>query len=186
MKRLFDICLALLLLTFVAILMLIIGLAVKLTSKGPVLHWSDRVGRRKEIFKMAKVRTMKMETPQLATHLMTDFSSYMTPVGGFLRRTSLDEIPQIWNILRGDMSFVGPRPALYNQDDLVALREKEGVNDLVPGLTGWAQVNGRDDLPIAEKVKIEAEYLGRRSFVFDLLILFLTLKNVVTKKGVSH
>ncbi len=186
MKRMFDIAGAITISPVAILLMLFIAIAVKATSKGPVLHWSSRVGKQKEIFNMAKVRTMVMDTPQLATHLMTGSDSYLTPVGSFLRKTSFDEIPQLWHILKGDMSFVGPRPALFNQDDLVALREKAGIYALAPGLTGWAQIMGRDDLSIEDKVVLETEYLKRRSFWFDLYIVAKTFSNVLARKGVTH
>ncbi len=186
MKRLFDVALALILTPPAALVMLFVAIAVKASSKGPALHLSSRVGKHKKIFRMAKVRTMKIDAPQLATHLMTESAACLTPIGGFLRKTSLDEIPQLWHILKGDMSFVGPRPALFNQDDLVALREKEGINQLMPGLTGWAQIMGRDDLSIEDKVKLETEYLKRRSLSFDLYILFKTIMNVLARKGVTH
>jgi len=186
MKRLFDIALAIAISPVAILLMVFIAIAVKTTSKGPVLHWSSRVGKHRNIFQMAKVRTMVLNTPQLATHLMTGSASYLTPVGSFLRKSSFDEIPQLWHILKGDMSFVGPRPALFNQDDLVALREKAGINDLTPGLTGWAQIKGRDNLSIADKVVLETEYLKRRSFWLDMYIIIKTATNVLARKGVSH
>jgi len=186
MKRAFD-----LLLAFVVGLVLIlpiglIALLVRMTSPGPALYWSDRVGRHNRIFRMPKFRSMRVDTPAVATHLLKDANAYLTPIGSFLRKSSLDELPQLWSILRGDMSFVGPRPALFNQDDLVALRTELGVHELVPGLTGWAQINGRDDLPIPVKVKLDAEYLRRRSFRFDLRIIAQTLVNVLRRKGVQH
>jgi len=159
---------------------------VKLTSKGPVLYWSDRVGKNNAIFKMPKFRSMKIDTPVVATHLLADPKSVLTPVGDFLRKSSLDELPQLWCILKGDMSFVGPRPALFNQDDLIALRTEKGVVKLVPGLTGWAQVNGRDDLSIMEKVALDVEYMERQSFWFDMKVLWLTVKKVFRRDGVSH
>jgi len=165
---------------------LVIAAAVRLTSSGPAIYWSDRVGKDNTIFRMPKFRTMKIDTPAVATHLMTDPDKYLTRVGKFLRRTSLDELPQIWSILVGDMSVVGPRPALFNQDDLVELRTAAGVDKLHPGLTGWAQINGRDELPIPEKVKLDAEYLERKSFLFDLKIVFLTFSSVLHRKGVAH
>jgi O-antigen biosynthesis protein WbqP len=166
-------------------LVLIAGL-VRATSPGPAIHWSRRVGRGNALFLMPKFRTMRIDTPQVATHLMTDPERWLTPVGGFLRRTSLDELPQLISVLKGDMSLVGPRPALFNQDDLVALRTEAGVAALRPGLTGWAQVNGRDELPIPVKVGLDREYLERRSFGFDLQILWMTLAGVLGSKGVSH
>ena len=186
MKRAFDIllgCLAALLL-FVPVLL--VAMAVRLTSKGPALYWSDRVGRNNAIFKMPKFRSMRVGTPAVATHLLADARSHLTPIGSFLRRSSLDELPQLWSILAGDMSFVGPRPALFNQQDLIALRTKQGVHTLVPGLTGWAQVNGRDELPIPEKVKLDVAYLQRRSLWFDVRILWTTFVKVLRRDGVSH
>ena len=163
-----------------------IAVLVQLTSKGPVLYWSDRVGRKNKIFKMPKFRSMQEDTPAVATHLLSDPDVYLSPIGGFLRRTSLDELPQLWSILKGDMSFVGPRPALFNQDDLIALRTEYEVDQLVPGLTGWAQVNGRDELPIPEKVALDVEYMQRQSFWFDLKILWMTFLKVIKRDGVSH
>lgn len=186
MKRLFDFLLAL----FACILLLlpIIGVAifVKSTSKGSILYWSERVGRNNHIFKMPKFRSMRMDTPAVATHLLSDPNKVLTPIGGFLRRSSLDELPQLWCILKGDMSFVGPRPALFNQDDLIELRTQKGVEKLMPGLTGWAQVNGRDELPIPEKVAFDVEYAMKQSFWFDSLILWRTFLKVVKSDGVSH
>ena len=166
--------------------MIIISIVIYLTSKGPVIYWSDRVGINHTIFKMPKFRSMKFDTPTVATHLMSNPEDFLSPIGGFLRRTSLDEIPQIISILKGDMSFVGPRPALFNQADLIALRSKKGLDKIPPGLTGWAQVNGRDELTIDEKVLLEVEYLERKSFWFDLKILWMTLLKVIRKDGVSH
>ena len=166
--------------------MLLIAVAVLVTSFGPVLYWSDRVGQGNVIFKMPKFRTMQINTPVMATHKMTNPNEFLTPIGGFLRRNSLDELPQLFSILMGDMSFVGPRPALYNQDDLIALRAKYGVEAIVPGLTGWAQINGRDDLPIPEKVALDVEYMERQSFLFDMKILWLTCLKVIKRDGVSH
>lgn len=166
--------------------LMLVALLVRCTSPGPILYWSDRVGRHNRLFKMPKFRSMRIDTPVVATHLLADPKIYLTPVGSFLRKSSLDELPQLWSILRGDMSFVGPRPALFNQDDLIALRTDAGVHNLVPGLTGWAQINGRDELPIAEKVRLDSEYLQRRSFCFDLRILWLTLLKVLRRDGVSH
>lgn len=165
---------------------LIIAFAVRLTSKGPALYWSDRVGRNNSIFKMPKFRTMRIGTPAVATHLLNDPSRWLTPIGAFLRKTSLDELPQLLSILKGDMSFVGPRPALFNQDDLIALRTEKGVHQLVPGLTGWAQINGRDDLPIPVKVAYDAWYLQHASFWLDLKIIFLTFVKVLRREGVTH
>ena len=185
-KRIFDVIVALLLLLFLLPLLLILALLVKLTSKGPVIYWSDRVGRNNRIFRMPKFRSMRIETPQLPTHLLSDSEVYMTPVGSFLRRSSLDELPQLWSILAGDLSIVGPRPALFNQDDLVALRTERGIHVLVPGLTGWAQVNGRDELPIPVKVQFDYEYLQRRSLKFDLAIICTTIGKVLHQEGVHH
>lgn len=186
MKRLFDFCLAGVLSVLLALPILAVAFLVKLSSPGPILYWSDRVGRHNRLFSMPKFRSMRTGTPALATHLLQNPAAWLTPVGGFLRRSSLDELPQLWSILVGDMSFVGPRPALFNQDDLVALRTACGVHELVPGLTGWAQVNGRDELPIPEKVGLDAEYLRRRSLWFDLRILWLTFVKVLRRDGVSH
>ena len=166
--------------------MLLIAVAVLVTSFGAVLYWSDRVGQGNVIFKMPKFRTMQINTPVMATHKMTNPNEFLTPIGGFLRRNSLDELPQLFSILMGDMSFVGPRPALYNQDDLIALRAEYGVEAIVPGLTGWAQINGRDDLPIPEKVALDVEYMERQSFLFDMKILWLTFLKVIKRDGVSH
>lgn len=186
MKRLTDLCLALVLSMACVIPCLLIALVIRLTSPGPALYWSDRVGRKNAIFRMPKFRTMRIDTPAVATHLLGDPDRFLTPVGSFLRKSSLDELPQLWSILKGDMSFVGPRPALFNQHDLVALRTRFHVDELLPGLTGWAQVNGRDELAIPDKVKLDAEYLARRSWLFDLKILFLTFVKVVRREGVTH
>jgi O-antigen biosynthesis protein WbqP len=185
-KREFDLILSLLLLPIVSILMAVIAITVWLTSKGPVLYWSDRVGRNNRIFKMPKFRTMKVQTPEVASHLLRDPKTHLTVVGPFLRKTSLDELPQIYSILKGDLSFVGPRPALHNQDDLVALRTEVGVHELVPGLTGWAQINGRDDLPIPVKVEYDREYLLKRTFVFDMRIILRTMVQALRGDGVAH
>lgn len=185
-KRSLDLILSLALLILLFIPLLIIGIAVKLTSKGPVFYISDRVGKKNILFKMYKFRTMKIDTPPVATHLITDPENYLTPIGNLLRKTSLDELPQLLNILKGDMSFVGPRPALFNQYDLIELRTGKGVHELVPGLTGWAQINGRDELPISAKVEFDDYYKSNQSFLFDLQILFLTLMKVFMKEGVSH
>lgn len=166
--------------------MLVVAIAVRLTSPGPVLYWSDRVGTDNKVFRMPKFRTMRIDTPVVATHLLSDPKAFLTPIGSFLRKSSLDELPQLWSILRGDMSFVGPRPALYNQDDLIALRTELGVHRLPPGLTGWAQVNGRDELEIPEKVRFDEEYLKRRSVLFDLRILWMTAAKVLGRHGVTH
>ena len=186
MKSVFDLAVGLFLFALLIIPMLLIAVAVLVTSFGPVLYWSDRVGHGNVIFKMPKFRTMQINTPVMATHKMTTPNEFLTPIGGFLRRNSLDELPQLFSIFKGDMSFVGPRPALFNQDDLIALRTEKGVDQLVPGLTGWAQINGRDDLPIPEKVALDVEYLHRRSFWFDLKILWLTCLKVIKRDGVSH
>lgn len=185
-KRLFDLLLALTAAVVLVVPVLFVALLVRLTSVGPALYWSDRVGRCNRIFKMPKFRSMRVGTPAMATHLLADPKIHLTPIGNFLRKSSLDELPQLWSILVGDMSFVGPRPALFNQDDLIALRTACGVHELVPGLTGWAQVNGRDELPIPEKVKLDVEYLRRRSFGFDIQILWLTFVKVLRRDGVSH
>lgn len=186
MKRLFDLAFALCACLVLFVPILFLALLVKLTSRGPVLYWSDRIGKDNRVFRMPKFRSMCVGTPAVATHLMKDPEAFLTPIGSFLRKASLDELPQLWSILVGDMSFVGPRPALYNQDDLVQLRTQHGVHQLVPGLTGWAQVNGRDELPIPVKVRLDLEYLQRRSILFDLRILWLTCVNVLRRRGVSH
>lgn len=185
-KRLFDIALALLAGLIVLLPLLLTALLVKLSSRGPVLYWSDRVGRYNRIFKMPKFRSMRVGTPAVATHLLDKPGAWLTPVGGFLRKSSLDELPQLWCIISGDMSFVGPRPALFNQLDLVALRTRYGLHELFPGLTGWAQINGRDELPIPDKVALDVEYLQRRSFWFDLKIIGWTFIKVAKRESVSH
>ena len=186
MKRGVDLVVGLSALVMLVVPIVIVAILVKLTSKGSILYWSDRVGRKKKIFRMPKFRTMRLDTPEMATHLMKTPVTYLSPIGGFLRRSSLDELPQLWSILKGDMSFVGPRPALFNQDDLILLRTERGVDRLMPGLTGWAQVNGRDTLPITEKVALDVEYMERQSLWFDLKILWLTVLKVVRRDGVSH
>jgi len=186
MKRLFDLVVALVAAVFLALPIVMTALAVRLTSPGPVLYWSDRVGRHNRIFKMPKFRSMRIDTPAVATHLLQNPEQWLTPIGSFLRKSSLDELPQLWSILKGDMSFVGPRPALFNQDDLVELRTEKGVHELVPGLTGWAQVNGRDELPIPQKVQLDAEYLERRSLLLDMKIIWMTALKVLARDGVSH
>jgi len=186
MKRLFDLLLAVIAALMLLLPVCMVAILVRLTSKGPALYWSDRVGVNNVIFKMPKFRSMKVDTPAVATHLLQDPKSALTPIGDFLRKSSLDELPQLWCILRGKMSFVGPRPALFNQGDLIALRTEKGVHELVPGLTGWAQVNGRDELPIPQKVDLDVEYLNRRSFLFDINILWLTFAKVVKGSDVSH
>ena len=186
MKRIFDVIIAVLLLIILLIPILVIAVLVRLTSRGHVLYWSYRVGRNNSIFKMPKFRTMRIDTPAVATHILENPDKYLTPIGSFMRRFSLDELPQLWSVLEGDMSFVGPRPALYNQEDLVALRTEKGVHKLIPGITGWAQVNGRDELTIPVKVKFDEYYLKNRSFLFDLRILWLTLYKVIKTEGVKH
>ena len=185
-KRIFDLAMAVILLCLLSVPILVIGLLVKLTSDGPILYWSDRVGIHNAIFRMPKFRTMIVDTPAVATHLMKDPDAYLTPVGSLLRKFSLDELPQLYSVLRGDISFVGPRPALYNQDDLVALRTQKGIQKIIPGITGWAQVNGRDTLPIPVKVDFDEYYLKNRSILFDLRIIALTLKKVIRGEGVTH
>lgn len=186
MKRLFNLVVALIVAVFLALIILFVALAVRMTSPGPVLYWSDRVGRHNHIFKMPKFRSMRIDTPAVATHLLQNPEQWLTPIGSFLRKSSLDELPQLWSILKGDMNFVGPRPALYNQDDLIAMRTEYGVHELVPGLTGWAQINGRDELPIPQKVALDLEYKQRQSFWFDLKIIWLTAVKVLARDGVSH
>jgi O-antigen biosynthesis protein WbqP len=185
-KRVFDLLLAWAAAMVLAVPVLLVAVLVRLTSPGPALYWSDRVGRHNKIFKMPKFRSMRVGTPAVATHLLADARSHLTPIGSFLRKSSLDELPQLWSILAGDMSFVGPRPALFNQHDLIALRTQQGVHELVPGLTGWAQVNGRDELPIPDKVKLDVEYLQRQSLWFDIRILWMTFVKVLRRDGVSH
>jgi O-antigen biosynthesis protein WbqP len=186
MKRVFDLLLAIVILVSLTIPMLIIFIVVRLTSEGPALYWSDRVGRNNLIFKMPKFRSMLINTPVVATHLLDNPNSCLSPIGGFLRSTSLDEFPQLFSVLKGDMSFVGPRPALYNQEDLIALRAKKGVDKLRPGITGWAQINGRDKLSIADKVTLDIEYMNRKSFWFDVSILCKTFFYVIKKNGVCR
>ena len=186
MKRIFDIILALVLLVVLLIPILVITGLVRLTSKGPALYWSDRVGKHNHLFRMPKFRSMKIDTPAVATHLLEDPKSVLTPICDFLRKSSLDELPQIWNILKGEMSFVGPRPALFNQADLIKLRTEAHIDGLVPGLTGWAQINGRDELPIPEKVELDKYYLHQKSFKLDIKILWLTFMKVIKKEDVSH
>ncbi|MEI7432082.1 MAG: sugar transferase [Betaproteobacteria bacterium] len=186
MKRFFDLILVCVATPVLLVALSAIAFLVVLTSRGPALYWSDRVGRHNRLFRMPKFRTMRIDTPAVATHLLENPDSYITPVGAFLRKTSLDELPQLWSILVGDMSFVGPRPALFNQHDLIELRTEYGVDSLMPGLTGWAQINGRDELPIPEKVALDVEYLNRRSFWFDCAIIWKTATKVVKREGVSH
>ncbi len=185
-KRIFDIFMSLLALVFFAIPLLIVAVLVKLTSKGPALYWSDRIGKNNAIFKMPKFRTMRVDTPAVATHLLGDPDQFLTPIGKFLRKSSLDELPQLFSVLTGDMSIVGPRPALFNQDDLVELRTQKGVHLLSPGLTGWAQINGRDELPIPVKVEYDTYYLQHQSFALDMRIICKTVYNVLKSAGVSH
>jgi len=185
-KRILDLFLTTVAAMLFIVPMLVVAVLIKLTSKGPILYWSDRVGIDNQIFKMPKFRTMRVETPAVATHLLDNPDAYLTPIGAFLRRSSLDELPQMWSIICGDMSLVGPRPALFNQDDLISLRTKKGVHTIKPGLTGWAQVNGRDELPIPQKVQFDAEYLSKVSISLDLKIIFKTFYNVVRSHGVKH
>ena len=186
MKRIFDLILAFFLFLVLLISLLLIAILVITTSKGPTLYWSDRVGKNNRIFKMPKFRSMLTGTPVVATHLLDNPGAYLSPIGDFLRRSSLDELPQLFSVLKGDMSFVGPRPALFNQDDLIALRTEKGVDKLLPGITGWAQVNGRDELSIPDKVVLDVEYLNRPSFWFDIKILWMTFLKVINRDGVSH
>ena len=186
MKRVFDFFLAVVATLILAAPVLLVALMLRLTSPGPFLYWSDRVGRHNKLFKMPKFRSMRVGTPTVATHLLADPTTYLTPIGSFLRKSSLDELPQLWSILTGDMRFVGPRPALFNQDDLIELRTRFGVHELVPGLTGWAQINGRDELPIPDKVKLDVEYLQQQSLWFDIRILWLTFVKVIRRDGVAH
>jgi len=185
-KRVFDIVLAVLLALLLLVPLLLLSMAVRLTSRGPTLYWSDRVGRNNAIFKMPKFRSMQTGTPVVATHLLSNPDACLTPIGSFLRRSSLDELPQLWNILKGDMSFVGPRPALFNQYDLIELRTRYGVDALLPGLTGWAQINGRDELPIPQKVILDVEYLNKKSLCFDIKIIFQTVLKVIKRDNVTH
>ena len=186
MKRIFDLILVIFLLLVLLISLLLIAILVIATSKGPALYWSKRIGKNNKIFKMPKFRSMMTGTPAVATHLLDDPDSYLSPIGGFLRLSSLDELPQLFSVLKGDMSFVGPRPALFNQEDLIALRSERDVNKLLPGITGWAQVNGRDELSIPDKVALDVEYLNRQSFWFDMKILWMTFLKVIKRDGVSH
>jgi O-antigen biosynthesis protein WbqP len=185
-KRLFDLSLALFSALFLLLPFLVVWLLVRVTSKGPALYWSDRVGRNNVIFKMPKFRSMRVDTPAVATHLLANPNRFLTPVGSFLRKSSLDELPQLLSIIKGDMSFVGPRPALFNQDDLIQLRSQYGVEKLLPGLTGWAQINGRDELPIPEKVKLDVAYMQQQSFWFDVKIIILTFVKVLRRDGIQH
>ena len=186
MKRIFDLLLAALTSLVLILPIILVAISVRLTSKGPILYWSDRVGRNNRIFKMPKFRSMQIGTPAVATHLLNNADSYLTPIGSFLRKSSLDELPQLLSIIKGDMSFVGPRPALFNQHDLIELRTRSGVHELVPGLTGWAQINGRDELPIPQKVALDIDYLQKKSFWFDIKILFLTGLKVLRRDNVTH
>ena len=186
MKRAFDLFAGVILLSSLVIIMLFIAIAIRRTSKGPALYWSDRIGKNNEIFKMPKFRSMLTDAPAVATHLLDNPDAYLSPIGGFLRSTSLDELPQLFSVLKGDMSFVGPRPALFNQDDLITLRTEKGVDKLLPGITGWAQVNGRDELSIPDKVALDEGYLNRQSFWFDMKILWMTFLKVIKRDGVSH
>mgnify|MGYP006173872255 CR=1 FL=1 len=186
MKRLVDLLLVLIASMILIIPIFLVAVAVRLTSNGPVLFWSDRVGCGNLVFKMPKFRSMRLDSPIVATHLLSDPDSWLTPIGSFLRKSSFDELPQLWSILKGDMSIVGPRPALHNQDDLIALRSEKGIDQLIPGLTGWAQVNGRDTLPIPAKVALDVEYMERQSLWFDMRILWLTFLKVVGQDGINH
>jgi O-antigen biosynthesis protein WbqP len=186
MKYIFDLLLGVVFFLLLSPLILLVAIAVSLSSKGPSLYFSDRVGKNNKIFKMPKFRSMLTDTPAVATHLLDNPGAYLSPIGGFLRRSSLDELPQLFSVLKGDMSFVGPRPALYNQDDLITLRTQKGVDKLLPGITGWAQVNGRDELSIPDKVILDVEYLNRQSFWFDMKILWMTFLKVINRDGVSH
>ncbi len=186
MNRLFDLIIAVFLLIILLIPMIVISILIKISSRGPVLYWSERVGKNNSIFRMPKFRSMRIDTPPVATHLLADPDLYITSLGKWLRKTSLDELPQIFSVLKGDMRFVGPRPALFNQDDLVGLRTAKGIHSLVPGITGWAQINGRDELPVPVKVDYDLHYLNNRSFLFDIKILILTFYNVITSKGITH
>jgi len=186
MKKIFDLMLSFCLIIILSGPIFIIAVLIKLTSRGPALYWSDRVGVDNAIFKMPKFRTMRIDTPVVATHLLKDPEAYLTPIGHFIRKTSLDELPQLWSVLKGDMSFVGPRPALFNQEDLITLRTEKGIYQLIPGITGWAQINGRDDLPIPVKVEYDEYYLKNQSSLFDLKILWHTFSKVIKKEGVAH
>ena len=186
MKRLLDLCLVFLALIFLALPFLLVVMAVRLTSTGPVLYWSERVGQENKLFRMPKFRTMQLDTPAVASHLLPEPKQFLTPVGSFLRKSSLDELPQLWSVLKGDMSLVGPRPALFNQDDLIRMRTEEGVHILKPGITGWAQINGRDELPIPNKVKLDVEYMHKQSLFFDLKIIALTVLKVLCRDGIQH
>lgn len=186
MKRVLDVVLSSIAALIFLFPLLLLALLVMLTSKGPALYWSDRVGRNNRIFSMPKLRTMRVDTPVVATHLLSDPAQFLSPIGGFLRKSSLDEIPQLWCIIKGDMSIVGPRPALFNQHNLIELRTVEGVHMVRPGLTGWAQVNGRDELPIPEKVKLDLHYVQKQSLAFDLKVILLTFVKVIRRDGIVH
>jgi O-antigen biosynthesis protein WbqP len=186
LKRLFDIVISFVALCFIALPILFLSLLVKLTSKGPVIYWSDRIGRDNVIFRMPKFRTMLIDTPDVATHLLVEPDLYLTPIGKLLRKISLDELPQLWSVLKGDMSLVGPRPALYNQDDLIKLRTEKKIHKLIPGITGWAQINGRDEISIPEKVALDEYYMQNQSFWLDIAILWRTVFKVAKKEGVAH
>ena len=186
MKQITDLLLGITILALLAAPMLLISIAVRLSSKGPSLYWSDRFGKNNKLFKMPKFRSMLLDTPAVATNLLDNPDVYLTPIGRFLRRSSLDELPQLFSVLKGDMSLVGPRPALFNQEDLIALRSEKGVDKLLPGITGWAQVNGRDELSIPDKVAFDVKYLNCQSFWFDMKILWMTFLNVIKRDGVSH
>jgi O-antigen biosynthesis protein WbqP len=186
MKRLFDLFLAAVAALILVVPCVFLAILIKMTSPGPILYWSDRVGRHNTIFKMPKFRSMRVGTPAVATHLLSNPENFLTPIGSFLRKSSLDELPQLWSIIKGDMSFVGPRPALYNQSDLIELRTEHGVHELLPGLTGWAQINGRDELPIPQKVALDREYIKRQSLGFDIKILFMTAMKVIMRSDVAH
>lgn len=186
MKRSFDLFLAIIAALILTLPFALVWFAVRITSTGPAIYWSDRVGQHNHIFKMPKFRTMRIGTPAVATHLLTDPGAYLTPIGSFLRKSSLDELPQLWSIIKGDMSFVGPRPALFNQEDLIGLRTQYSVDKLVPGLTGWAQINGRDELPIPDKVKLDVEYMQYQSLWLDIKIIFLTFVKVLKRDGIQH
>lgn len=186
MKRVFDLFFSLVLIIPISVITMIIGIIIKISSRGPVLYWSDRIGKDNVVFKMPKFRSMLIDAPDVATHLLNNPDTYLSPIGSFLRRSSLDELPQLFSVLKGDMSFVGPRPALFNQDDLIALRTEKGVDKLLPGITGWAQINGRDELSIPDKVTLDVEYLNQQSFWFDIKILWMTFLKVIKRDGVSH
>ncbi len=186
MKRLFDLILSFCMVLVLLVPILVIACLIRLTSKGPAVYWSNRVGVDNQIFRMPKFRTMRIDTPAVATHLLKNPDVYLAPLGSFLRKSSMDELPQLWSVLKGDMSFVGPRPALFNQDDLIALRTERKVHQLIPGITGWAQINGRDDIPIPKKVEFDEYYLKNQSFLFDMKILWMTFLKVIKREGVSH